>query len=262
MKLSVIIPSYRDPMLHKTIESLLSNSMGDIEIIPVLDGYKPTESLSDDIRVKPIQLKDNVGMREAINIGVKASTGEYLMRTDEHCMFAKGFDKEITDNMEDNWIVVPRRYYLDIDKWEVMGDKKYVDYEKLLIIDHPRYGKKFAGIIWKSRTKERKDIPIDETMAMQGSCWFMKRSWWDKVVGRLDSEGYGILYQDSTEMIMKTWQAGGKMMLNKNTWYAHKNRSFGRTHRYSDNKSKASFAHAIKVWEDYYQKEILPKWKI
>jgi glycosyltransferase involved in cell wall biosynthesis len=249
-------------MLHKTIESLLSNANGEIEVIPVIDGYELKKSLIDDRRVKPVYLSEHVGMREAINIGVNNSTGEYLMRTDEHCMFSKGFDTTILSTIEDNWIVVPRRYYLDIDKWEVMGDKKYVDYEKLLIIDHPRYGNKFAGIIWKSRTTERKDIMIDETMAMQGSCWFMKRSWWDKVIGRLDSEGYGTLYQDSTEMIMKTWQAGGKMMLNKNAWYAHKNRSFARTHRYSDNKSKASFAHAIKVWGDYYKKEILPKWKV
>jgi hypothetical protein len=31
-------------------------------------------------------------------------------------------------------------------------------------------------------------------------------------------------------MVFKTWKAGGKLMLNKNTWHAHKHRSFARTH--------------------------------
>ena len=39
--LSVIIPSYKDPLLHKTIESLLENAEREIEIIAVLDDYRP-----------------------------------------------------------------------------------------------------------------------------------------------------------------------------------------------------------------------------
>lgn len=31
---------------------------------------------------------------------------------------------------------------------------------------------------------------VDETFAMQGSCWLMKRSWWDKVIGELDTKEY------------------------------------------------------------------------
>ena len=56
--------------------------------------------------------------------------------------------------------------------------------------------------------------------------WIMPRAWWDKHIGELQSEGYGVAYQDSVEVCMKTWKQGGKLMVNKNTWFAHKHRSF------------------------------------
>jgi len=263
MKLSVIIPSYKDPYLHKTIDSILKNSvLGDeLEIVAVLDGYWSKIPIKDDPRIRIVHLGANRGMRGAINAGVWVASGEYLMRADEHCMFAKGFDKEIIDNMEDNWIVVPKRFFLDPIKWEVM-DMPPVEYEKLVI----QGGKKFAGQRWASRSKGREDIMIDETMAMQGSCWFMKRSWWEKVIVELDTKNYGPLIQDSHEMVFKTWQAGGKMMINKNTFFAHKHRSFPRTHNNGTKENPANcekgYKYALDKWGDYYEKEIKPKWKI
>ena len=259
MKLSVVIPSYKDPLLHKTIDSLLQNSElgNEMEVIAVLDGYKPRQSVIDDPRVRVIKLEKNVGMRGAINAGVKASRGEYIMRTDEHCSFGKGFDRILTETFEDNWIVTPRRYFLDPVKWEVM-DMPPNDYNKLEVRNP---GPKFYGVDWKQRAVERKDIMIDETMAMQGSCWIMKKSWWEKVIVELQSEGYGTHYQDSMEMVFKTWQAGGKLMVNKNTWHAHKHRTFKRTHDYGGAEKDAGYAYSLNLWRDYYE-EIRKKWGI
>lgn len=256
--LSCIIPSYRDPLLHKTVQSILDNAVGEVEIICVLDGYWTVPV--NDPRVRVLHLGGNRGMRGAINAGVKIARGEYLMRTDEHCSFAKGFDKAITDNMEDNWIVTPRRYFLDPRTFTRMKMPP-VDFTKLVI-----KGGKFTAEVWKERDEEMKDVMIGETMGMQGSCWFMKKSWWDKVIGELQIEGYGVLIQDSHEMIFKTWKAGGKMMLNKMTWHAHKHRKFPRTHNNGTKENPAhcedGYAYAIKVWGDYYEKEIRPLWKI
>lgn len=258
--LSIIIPSYKDQLLFKTIGSLLENAEGEIEIIAVLDGYWPETPLIDS-RVKYVHLGKNRGMRGAINAGVAVARGEYLMRTDEHCLFCKGYDRIVLETIEDNWIVTMRRYFLDPVKWQVM-DLPYVDYEKLVIQEN----KKFSGQVWNSRSRARRKIMIDETMAMQGSCWFMKKSWWDKVIVELDSKNYGPLYQDSHEMIFKTWQAGGKMMLNKNAWFAHKHRSFARTHNNgtaeNPSNNEACWAYSLSVWRDYYLNEIKPKWKI
>lgn len=258
--LSIVIPSYKDPLLHKTINSLLENAQGEIEIIAVLDGYWPETSLKDDKRVRIIHLGKNRGMRRAINAGVAISNGEFIMRTDEHCAFGKGFDRILTQTIENNWIVTPRRYFLDPIKWEVM-DIPPVDFMKLKIVNAGNGIRKFSGIDAPGNNE-----PIQETMAMQGSCWVMKRSWWDKVIGELQNEGYGPHYQDSHEMVFKTWQAGGKLMVNKNTWHAHKHRDFPRTHnngtKENPSNNEACWAYSLSVWENYYLKEIKPKWEI
>ena len=263
IKVSVVIPSYRDPLLQKTIYSLLEKStLGDqLEIIAVMDGY--WQALEDNPKVRIVHLGKNSGMREAINSGVRVARGEYLMRTDEHAVFGDGYDKILSEQTEDNWIVTPRRYFLDPIKWEIM-DLPPVDYMKLKIVhvgdDDGGLVEKFSGVNWDR--PDRKDIMIDETMAMQGSCWFMKHSWWDKVIGELQSEGYDTHYQDSHEMQFKTWKAGGKLMVNKNTWHAHKHRSFPRTHGYGGQKARDGFAYALSVWREYYEKEVLPKWQM
>jgi len=261
MILSVIIPSYKDPFLTKTIDSLLVNSkLGDeLEIIAVYDGYWPTFEIRGDKRVRYIHLGKNRGMRGAINAGVDIARGKFIMRTDEHCMFAHGFDKEMADSCQDNWIITATQYYLDPIKWEIM-DIPPVNHQKLVI----QGGVKFAGQRWTERDEEIKDT-ISETMAMQGSCWVMPRAWWDKVIGELQTEGYGPHYQDSHEMIFKTWKAGGKMMLNRNTWFAHKHRSFSRTHQEGTKENpanrEAGWKYALDTWREYYG-EVLKKWKI
>lgn len=257
--LSIIIPSYKDPLLHKTIDSLLENAEGEIEVIPVLDGYWPQTPITADKRVKVVHLGANRGMRRAINAGVAISNGEFLMRCDEHQKFGKGYDRILTETCEENWIVTPRRYFLDVVKWELM-DIPPVDFMKLKITNVGHNVRKFSGVESKGDDSQ----PIQESMAMQGSCWLMRRSWWNKVIGELQNEGYGPHYQDSHEMVFKTWQAGGKLMVNKNTWHAHKHRDFPRTHNNGTSENPSNnekcWAYSLEVWEDYYKSVIAPQW--
>lgn len=216
--LSIIIPCYNDKDIQKTVDDIHAQARGDIEIIVVLDGIHQ--------EVKNATVLENekqIGMRASINKGVAYSTGKWLMKCDAHCTFDEGFDVKILENIEPNWIVIPRRYKLDTDKWEVM-DESPIDYERLYI-DNPD---KIGGVEWKSRTKQRRDVLIDETMVFQGSCWFMSREHWNNL-GGLQEEGYGTFTQEPIELALKTWLGGGKVMVNKKTWYAHKHRKFGRT---------------------------------
>ena len=267
IKLSVIIPDWKDPYSMDTIRDLLKNSeLGDaLEIIEVFDGHWPTFELVQDPRVKYVHLGKNRGMRGAINAGVAVSRGEFFMRLDEHCSFGKGFDKILTDACKPNEIMTARRYYLDPVKWEVMVGEGFVDYEDLTIQNVSETIRKFSGRPNREKTEARKDIMIDETQAMQGSMWIMPRAWWDKHIGELQTEGYGPLIQDSVEVCMKTWKNGGRLMINKNTWFAHKHRSFSRTHNNGTQENPANcdagYAYALSQWEDYYRKELLPKWK-
>ena len=268
MKISVIIPSYKDPLLQKTIDSLLENSeLGEeLEIIVALDGYWPDPPLRDDDRLNIIHIGKNQGMRNSINSAIRLAQGEYLLRTDEHAIFSPGYDKVLTSDMdkhnpEGNWIVTPLRYFLDTEKWETM-DIEPVEYMKLKVVrvgnDEEGFAHKFSGVARKRPNDD--GSPIYETMAMQGSCWVMRRDWWEKTIVELQSEGYGTHYGDSHEMVFKTWKAGGKLMVDRNAWHSHKHRTFPRTHGYGGQLARDGWAHSLSVWEDYLEKEIVPKW--
>jgi glycosyltransferase involved in cell wall biosynthesis len=250
IRLSVVIPSYKDKYNKNTVEDLLKNSeLGDkLEIIVVQDGYyMQAEWIVDDPRVRYVHLGKNRGMRGAINAGVDVARGKFLMRVDEHQSFGKGYDRKLTRDCKPNWIITARRYFLDPVNWKVMEEHGYVDYMKLKIS-----GGKFTGVSRPGNDK----LKIEESQAMQGSMWVMPRKWWDDVIGELQIEGYGPLIQDSHEMVFKTWKAGGKLMVDKNTWHAHKHRSFSRTHNNGTKENPANcdvgYAYAIKVWKPYY----------
>ena len=216
---SIIIPSAKDKDLQRTVDDLRSKARGEIEIVVVLDGAWAEVQNADVILFN----EKRIGMRGSINKGVAASHGEYIMKIDSHCMFGEGYDLKLLTGMQDNWVVIPRRYKLDTDKWEIM-DEPPIDYEKLFI-DRPD---KIGGVYWTGRRIQRADVMIDETMAFQGSCWLMSRKHWDWL-GGLQEEGYGTFTQEPIEIALKTWLGGGQVMVNKLTWYAHKHRKFGRT---------------------------------
>lgn len=166
------------------------------------------------------------------------------MKCDEHCMFDEGFDVKLLADIEDNWVVIPRRYKLDTEKWVIYEeDKEPVDYDKL-VIDRPE---KIGGLNWKSRTRQRKDILIDETMVFQGSCWVMSRKHWN-FLGKLQTEGYGTFAQEAIEIALKTWLGGGKVMVNKKTWYAHKHRKFGRASSAKSSEVEAGNNYSRDYW--------------
>jgi len=110
---SIIIPSANDPCLQRTIDDLRQKAEGKIEIVAILDGRWAEVNGADVVLFN----EKRIGMRESINKGVLASHGEYIMKTDAHCVFGEGYDVKLLTDIEDNWIVVPRRYKLDIEKW-------------------------------------------------------------------------------------------------------------------------------------------------
>lgn len=221
--LSVVIPSRSDQYLQKTVDDLLAKSEGQVEIIVVMDGI--WSNLKDDPRVLVIhhgQQHDNFGMRASINLGVRLSKGEYLLVIDEQCGVDQGYDVKLAQDCEDNWVVIPRRKRLEPETWTLIEDgRPDIDYMK---IDYP-FAKAFDktqglhGAEWKR--PERADILIDDTPTMQGSCYFMTRKHWDNVVGELDDVNYGTFTQEAQEVSFKTWFAGGRVVVNKNTWYSH-----------------------------------------
>jgi glycosyltransferase involved in cell wall biosynthesis len=171
--------------------------------------------------------------RQAINAAVSISRGKYVMWADAHCLFAKGFDEVLKSDCEENMVIIPRRYKLEPESWTTknhLDGSLPVDYEYWIYRDY------LAGFLkpyrWDQRAIERKDIMIDDTLTMQASCIFMHRTWFD-IMGFMQVKGYTGWGQEDVEIAMKTWTNGGRVVVNKNTHYAHlyKGANFGRMYR-------------------------------
>lgn len=256
---SIAIPSRNEKFLNNTIRDILEKATGDIEIFPILDGYEPDE-LVIDRRVKYIRLPkvDYTQKRHGINEMVRICSGEYVMSVDGHCMFAKGFDEQLVSDHQPNWVQIPRRHRLDAENWclqEQPDGRPPIDYEytmwPLKVKDKPG----LHGFKWDARTKDRMDIKIDETMHFQGSCWFMTKDWFNKI-GLMQIDGYSGWGQEAEEILYKTYRAGGKVMTNKNTWYAHlhKGQKYGRMYFMSRDSVNQCNAYSWKYWA-YEDKE-------
>lgn len=220
IKLSCIIPAYKEPLLQKTIDSLLENSeLGDeLEVIPALDGYRP--ELKKDSRVKIVSSEKNHGMRSAINAGLTYAKGEWIMKVDAHCLFAKGFDRIMLENCQENRLLIPRRYSLDDENWKVDDTRPARDYHYLEFPTiESKYGKGLNVLDWYKNNK----LNLDDTMIFQGSCWMANREYFMKNVGLLDDrkETYGSFVGEQHEIGLKYWLGGGEIKVNKKTWYAH-----------------------------------------
>lgn len=217
--LSIIIPVYREPYLNQTIQSLLYTAEGDIEILPVFDGEAPDEPLIADIRIRPIFLEEHKGLRGAVNAGIENSKGDWIMKCDAHCAFAQGWDTVLMRDCKENWLMTPRRYSLSPDTWTIATHRPYVDYHYLSFpgTQNPKYGYSFQIINWN----RKKNKPIDDTMGLQGSCWFANKKYFMEHIYPLDDVNYDVFALEHQEIGLKYWLGGGAIKVNKNTWYAH-----------------------------------------
>ena len=223
--LSIIIPSRCDEYLQKTIDDLLSKAEGEIEIIVVLDGYWPTTPIKDNPKVRIIHHGtqfDNRGMRASINMGMSLAKGFYVMKVDEHTMMDEGYDIKLAADCKDNWVVIPRRYRLDAEKWEIVRDHRPpVDYN-FIAYPYERIGDQTCGLHGSEwRRRDRDSILLDQNLTMQGSCYFTTREWWFKSIGPLDDSHYGSFTMEAQEVSLKSIFSGGEVMVNKKTFHCH-----------------------------------------
>lgn len=245
MATTVIIPSREEIFLNNTIKDILKQYRGEIEVIPVLDRYEPDEII-DDPRVHYIRLTEGDGMqkRHGINKAVVQSLYEHIMVIDAHCMVGEGFDTILERDCEENWVMIPRRLRLDAENWKVDEDgRPPVDYEYWKWRDFLQGA--LHGYRWDARTLERMNIPIDDSLHFQGSCYFMHKEFFNRM-GFMHIEGYGGFTQEAEEIDLTTWMNGGAVKINKNTWYAHlhKGQRWGRMYKFDDKEKKRGDAYS------------------
>ncbi len=244
--LSVLIAARQELFLQKTIDNVFEKAKGDVEVVVVLDGYWPNPALKEHPKLAIIHYQKPVGQRSAINIAARASQGKYIMKLDAHCILGEGFDEILAKDCKDDWTVVPRKYDLDTGTWCRRG-YSCCDYMYLTKLDAeggPLRAKQIRGRGMRDNSPD-----IDDLMACQGSCFFMKRKRFDEI-GGLD-EGHGSLGWLGCEISCKSWLSGGKMKVNKNTWYAHWQKGT-KGHRYHVKRKDLHKArdYAVKLWSN------------
>lgn len=220
-KVSIIIPARNEKYLDKTISDIYKKATGDFEVIIGVNGNTNYAFNSNYPNCKAIYEPEAIDLKVMINKLVKLATGDYILKSDAHCMFGEGFDEILQKPMEDNWVVTPRFYVLDAEKWAFQDDRFY-DYFFLSCPFTDPKGLRFkAGGHWPQRTAEKISLyPIDETPSMHGSSWFIKKSYYEQLGGFPEEDPMGHA-QEPIWLGLKSWLGGGKLMVNKKTWYAH-----------------------------------------
>ncbi len=258
MGLSVIIPCRVETyevspgvsVLARTVQDVYENATGGIEVIVAFDGppYLPLPNYPNLI----IMENEWQGTKPLLNAAVRIAREKYIMKLDAHCMVSKGFDEVLQADIQDNWVVTPRMYILDAEHWR-WQDGRFYDHFKLPCPFTYKRGFLFqAGGHWPERTAQRLDIPIDENMKLHGSCWMMSREHYLERLGGLDSEGEGTWNGEDIQISLKTWLGpwDGRLMVNKNAWYAHMHRGGQRPREwgYSHNEAYNSAKWTATYW--------------
>jgi cellulose synthase/poly-beta-1,6-N-acetylglucosamine synthase-like glycosyltransferase len=226
-KVSIIIPARGESYgnLLNTVRSIKENATGDYEIIIGLDGKPWYEDVEPDFgeNITFVKFPRVVGIKTNITAMASMAKGKYIYKSDAHCKFGKGFDEILQADMESDWIVMPR-FKIIKDDWSIQerdGKEEIYDYFYLCCpFTDPRGFRFKAGGHWRERTDERIETLIDETPQMHGSGWFMERDRYFALGGfpNIDPHGHA---QEPLWLGLKNQLEGGKLMVNKKTWYAH-----------------------------------------
>jgi hypothetical protein len=278
--LSVIIPARNEEFLARTVEDVLVKKQGKTEVIVILDGVWANPPVINHPDVTIIYHSQSIGQRAATNEGCRLSKAKYIMKLDGHCIVDEGFDIKLMADCQYDWTVIPRMYNLHaFDR--VCPKCKHRIYQGPEPINCEKCGTKMIrAMIWKVRWHKRSDFmrfdtdlhfqyfgslghrpesqgDIVDTMSFIGACWFMHRQRYRDIDG-LD-ESWGSWGQVGTEISCKSWLSGGRLVVNKKTWFCHLFRTQGGSFGFPYPQSGNQVARARKKSQDVFLNNKWPK---
>jgi hypothetical protein len=220
----------------------------------------------------------SIGQRAATNEAARIARAPYVMKLDAHCSVAPGFDEKLLEaavELGRDVLQVPAQKNLHVFDWictrEGCGWREYQGPVKSTCPDcgspttrdvlwKPRRGTTTTA--WRfdadlhfqydKRRQEKQQGTYPETLSLLGACWFVERAWFLETLEGLD-ERHGSWGQMGTELACKAWLSGGRVVCNKNTWYAHLFRTradFSFPYQISGQAQEAARAHSRSLWKN------------
>lgn len=243
-KTTIIIPARDEPYLNRTLQSLLENATGRIEIIVILDGCD-YEVMKHSL-IKVIRHKEPQGRRHSINEAAEQARGQYLFHIDAHCTMDEGYDTKLKCACDDRAIAVSVIRPLDPKTWKLVEDNAAGTFAV--------HDKNFAEI-WSPNSKPLRSCKVMEpTLTFIGLAWMIKKNYFWQLGGYDVSLGkYGY---DGPEWSLKVWlheKYPGKVLLRTDVVCGHVFHRHKGTEFTSDAKVSGMPAEA---WRD----EVLQRW--
>ena len=248
-ELSVLIPARNEMWLSRTVQDLLANIEADTEIIVVLDGAWADPPLPVHPRLNVVYLGESIGQRAATNLACRLSQAKWVMKVDAHCAFDKGFDRKMLDAFKeagDDVTMAPLMKNLHVFDWVCPdGHRRYQGPSgpcaecgkptERDVVWIPKKRPESASFCFDPEphfdyNREFTKRPgwggdLVETMSLQGSCFMLtaERYW----ALNISDESFGSWGSQGIEVACKTWLSGGRVLVNRATWYAHLFRTQG-----------------------------------
>ena len=180
--ISVIVPVYNTELyLEECLESLIRQSLTDIEIILVNDGSTDKSATicqlyaKKDKRIKYIEI-ENAGVSNARNIGIKNAKGKYIMFADSDDYVDSKWCESLYSVVEENKFCICNIYCVDyinnniytendIDTYiKKFSINQFYEVYKLKLLNQP-YNKIYEKkILDKSNIKFNEDLSLGEDL--------------------------------------------------------------------------------------------------
>lgn len=276
--LSVIIPARNEEFLGRTVDDLVAKMRGDTEVIVICDGSWPDPPLVDHPKVQVVHFTESIGQRAATNAGARLSQARWMMKLDAHCLVDEGFDVKLaapyaSGELTPDVTTIPRMYNVYGFDWVCpSGHRRYQspsgpcrecgqpttrDMKWRIRLskktDFARFDRTPQFQYWNSYKHRPEAAPeIADTMCHVGACWFMDRERF-LALGGLD-EAHGSWGQVGIETSCKAWLSGGRLVVNKRTWFGHLFRTqggdFGFPYPISHEQQERAREHSRRLWLD------------
>lgn len=246
-ELSILIPAKDEEFLVNTVQSLLAKKSGKTEVIVGMDGNWAEPPLPDHPDLRIVYVSKSRGQRGMTNTLCRLSKAKWVAKMDAHCDVDEGFDTKLlsTEGLQDNWTLTMTMRNHHAFNWRCMdcGDESYQGPQpegcKNCNVNTPdRFEKK---LVWFAKPspqstafkftpdrlqfkyfgslKKNQQGDVVETMSLQGSFFMITRKrYWELDICDESWGGWG---QQGTEVALKSWLSGGRVVCIRNSWYSH-----------------------------------------